>query len=389
MFPFIKAYPGFVKYFSDQDLPGFVLLDQLGVIRFSNRTASLVFRREIHHMKGKKICSFIAHGDRAKFLQYLCHSRDSNHPIMDSFSLVTGREQSRQIKIVLYPVMKNKPSQQAYVKMIILDYFDSGHPFIPTIPGNTSIPPLAASWYQRHDLLTMLSHEIQNPLGAIFNAVEVLKRKGEQDPAIIGWSYKVIKNQAGNLSSMLRRLLDLSRIGMGCLTLTRQPVSVQTLLEKVLKGHSSGRLMVQLPPIWLQIDPERCMQMMDCLLQVAVCLSESCPDIHFEAAIQGDWCVIRIMGFILRTEYGDQLKGHQDGWEMAGDPFDGLKGRLDIALTLARQLARLHGGYININIPDQVPSCHRIFEVWLPVMKIQTSADPEMCLNCTRIPVSS
>lgn len=353
----------FENYILEHDFLGLLLLDRMGFIRLANEKTGMILKCDKDHLKGRKLSSFLIRSDRERFLRYFSDSRQATQPRMENFGLISSRGDLLCLQILLFPALRQKRLQQLYRKVIILDHAPLASPVsFPSSPAYSS-PSAEAFLQQRHDFMTMLTHELQNPLGAMFNALEVIKRKGKEDPAMLAWGCQTIKNQGNHIASMLRQLLEISRIGMGRLTITPEPVLVQTVLEKVMKGHS-GDPVSHASPLWLYVDPAHCVQMMECLLQVAIGLNESRQEVYFEAERQGDWCVIRIMGF--SSGRMNQLGGDQESDALPGDLFNGLKGRLSVALTLARHLARLHNGHIHI--PDRIDAGDPVLEVWLPLV---------------------
>ena len=84
----------------------------------------------------------------------------------------------------------------------------------------------------KDEFLTMLSHELRNPLGAISAAIDVLdvadlaSHTGVEARAIIA-------RQTRNLAHMMNDLLDVGRVIAGKILLARQPVNLVSVVERV------------------------------------------------------------------------------------------------------------------------------------------------------------
>ena len=73
----------------------------------------------------------------------------------------------------------------------------------------------------KDEFLTILSHELRNPLGVILNGIEVLDRTSslEQGPVK---TRAIIRRQAQHLAKLLDDLLDMTRVSQGKIELHRQ-----------------------------------------------------------------------------------------------------------------------------------------------------------------------
>src|SRR5207248_941267 len=72
---------------------------------------------------------------------------------------------------------------------------------------------------QKNEFLSMLAHELRNPLAPIRNATEVLRQKGS-DPGRVRWAQGVIDRQLTHLVRLVDDLLDVSRLTLGKIRLS-------------------------------------------------------------------------------------------------------------------------------------------------------------------------
>ena len=82
------------------------------------------------------------------------------------------------------------------------------------------------------DLLSMLSHDIRNPLNAIMGVVQLLDRGDltESQRRCV----RLLKSSSGNMLGLLDRVLALSRVESGNITLEQVPFAIGHIVEDVL-----------------------------------------------------------------------------------------------------------------------------------------------------------
>src|SRR5689334_8715923 len=86
----------------------------------------------------------------------------------------------------------------------------------------------------KDEFLAVLAHELRNPLAPIRNAVEIMRRSPLADPQL-AWSRDVIERQVKHLTRLVDDLLDVSRITRGNINLSREPVSVSTIIARAIE----------------------------------------------------------------------------------------------------------------------------------------------------------
>ena len=86
---------------------------------------------------------------------------------------------------------------------------------------------------EKDEFLAMLGHELRNPLGAIASANAVLGRVGNAEPPA-GRARAIIGRQVQHLVDIVDDLLDVSRVTMGKIVLTRRPVDLAEVVGRCL-----------------------------------------------------------------------------------------------------------------------------------------------------------
>ena len=89
---------------------------------------------------------------------------------------------------------------------------------------------------RKNEFLSMLSHELRNPLAPIRNSLFILERAAPgSDQA--QRARKVIDRQTAHLTLLVDELLDVTRISRGMVNLQRESLDLGELLRVTLEDH--------------------------------------------------------------------------------------------------------------------------------------------------------
>ena len=198
--------------------------------------------------------------------------------------------------------------------------------------------------HQKTEFLATLSHELRNPLAPIRFAVELLTGP----PAAAERARQTIERQVRHLTRLIDDLLDLTRITRNKLNLHVRPSQLQPLVSDALDAVASelarGRheVHVDLPPqpVWLQVDPDRVVQMLVNLLTNAARYSDPGGRITIGAAVDLENVTISVRDTGHGIAPADLERVFERFVQVGGTPHGGL----GIGLALVRALAELHGG---------------------------------------------
>jgi len=247
---------------------------------------------------------------------------------------------------------------------------------------------LRASDRQKNEFLSMLAHELRNPLAPIRNATEVLKQCGT-DAGRLRWAHGVIDRQLAHLVRLVDDLLDVSRITLGKIRLAVEPTELETVIGQAVEavrpvvdkfGH---RLEIALPPhpVHLRGDPTRLVQVFVNLLTNAAKYTEAGGQIRLAAARTdpaaepGGGPAVRVR--VRDTGIGiapDLLPTVFDLFTQASRSLDRSQGGLGVGLTLVRRLVELHGGTVEAHSDGLGRGSE--FTVTLPVSDVRGPDEP-------------
>jgi len=205
----------------------------------------------------------------------------------------------------------------------------------------------------KDEFLTMLGHELRNPLGAISAAADVLDAAAPESPHALE-ARAIIGRQARNLAHMMNDLLDVGRVIAGKTMLAQQPVNIAGVVRRVtqtlaLTGQSQEHpLRLQLQDVWVEGDAVRLEQIVTNLLVNAIKYTPAGREIAAVVRLENESCVLEVQD--AGTGIPETLLPHIFELFVQGQrALDRRAGGLGIGLALVRSLVQLHGGTVSVN----------------------------------------
>ncbi|MCO4860734.1 ATP-binding protein [Cupriavidus sp. WGlv3] len=223
--------------------------------------------------------------------------------------------------------------------------------------------------HAKTEFLSNMSHELRNPLNAILGFAQVMASESPPPTASQQASIDQILKAGWHLLELINEVLDLARIEAGQASLSPEPVSVidtlhecQAMLEQqAVKRAVRMRFPAATPPCFVRADRTRLKQILLNLLSNAIKYNRDRGSVDVQVTTTGHRvCVsVRDTGTGLTPERLAQLfqpfnrLGHEAG------PVEGT----GIGLVVARRLAELMGGTIDV---ESTPGVGSVFRVELP-----------------------
>ncbi|HEV7672221.1 MAG TPA: ATP-binding protein [Thermoanaerobaculia bacterium] len=214
---------------------------------------------------------------------------------------------------------------------------------------------LAELHRRKDEFLAMLSHELRSPLAPIYNAVQLLRLQGTEDP-LQHQARAIIERQVGQLTHLVDDLLEVSRITTGRIHLNRERLVLNGIVEnavetvRALIEQRRHRLEVSLSPnpIWLDADAARLEQVVVNLLTNAVKYTEDGGRISISVRQEGQEAILRVRDSGVGIS-PSLLPRIFDLFTQAERSLDRAQGGLGIGLSLVKQLVvDLHGGQVEV-----------------------------------------
>lgn len=245
---------------------------------------------------------------------------------------------------------------------------------------------------QKNEFLSMLAHELRNPLAPIRNANEVLRQKAA-DPARVRWAQGVIDRQLTHLVRLVDDLLDVSRLTQGKIRLEVKETELGDVLAQAVEAvrplmdQLRHELDLRLParPLPLMGDRARLTQVVTNLLNNAAKYTDPGGRITLEAEPEADQAVIRVRDTGIGIS-ADLLPTVFNLFTQANRSLDRSQGGLGVGLTLVKRLVELHEGTVEAR--SEGPGLGSEFIVRLPMLvekPIVRSAGPDATANGERI----
>lgn len=215
------------------------------------------------------------------------------------------------------------------------------------------VQSLSAADEERAHFLKTLGHELRNPLAPLMTSTALLKRYATT-PAAQG-PLATIDRQIAVIKRLADDLTELTRLGAGRLSLHLEQVHVQDLLQSMVSGYLADaqqrglqlQLLVPPTPIVVTADAARLQQMVANLLQNALKYTPAGGRIWLKAATEAEELVIRVED----TGVGiapDMLPKIFDLFTQEAPDSLASEGGLGIGLALVTELAKLHGGFVEV-----------------------------------------
>jgi signal transduction histidine kinase len=200
----------------------------------------------------------------------------------------------------------------------------------------------------------MLSHELRNPLSAIFSALHVLRLQGNENP-IQQRAMTTMERQVGQLAHLVDDLLEVSRVITGRIQLQFEHLDVRGIAEHAVASvqplieRRKHVLSVSLPgePVWVKGDPTRLEQVIVNLLTNAAKYTDEGGRIWLTVKQEED--EVELVLRVRDTGVGiapELLPSIFDLFTQAPRTPDRSQGGLGIGLSLVQKLVELHGGKV-------------------------------------------
>jgi signal transduction histidine kinase len=220
--------------------------------------------------------------------------------------------------------------------------------------------------------LSILAHELRNPMAAIAIANSVIESMNLDNPRL-GKMLSITRRQANHLVRLVDDLLDASRISTGKISLQMNRIllgevidcAIETIEPLLTKQGQTVQIDLTPVPVVLLGDMVRLSQLFANLLSNASKFSEANATIWVTASVQNGHARIAVKdrGRGIAHEYQKKIF---DLFSQGEDEReDSLSGGLGIGLSLVKTIAEMHGG--SVTVQSAGVGCGSEFVVTLPL----------------------
>ncbi len=204
----------------------------------------------------------------------------------------------------------------------------------------------------KNEFLSVLSHELRNPLATIIAGISFLdatKDKKQEKQA-----REIIKRQSAQLCRLVDDLLDITRITQNKIRLKKSRIDLNRLAElaaedmRVQFERKGIQLETDIPPehFYLEADPARVSQMIGNLLHNAMKFTESGGRVKIKVYKDKKYAVISVKdsGIGINKEMLNRIFLP---FVQADESLERSGGGLGMGLGIAKGICELHGGTIS------------------------------------------
>lgn len=225
-----------------------------------------------------------ADGERSSIRFHKPFARNSPHLDADSLQLAVHRLDALPANVALSDAtQQNKDLNDALLALrskqaellIVSKNLEETNKTVATLNRllHEKAESLVLANRRKDEFLSLLSHELRSPLSATSMAAQMLQRDTSDaaQPARLG---QLIARQTSHMSRLVEDLLDVSRIGMGLITVDKKPLDmgevVKIAVEQIMPAlqRKKHRIKVVIPqsPCIVNGDQTRLIQVMGNLL---------------------------------------------------------------------------------------------------------------------------
>jgi PAS domain S-box-containing protein len=226
---------------------------------------------------------------------------------------------------------------------------------------------------RKDEFLAMLSHELRSPLAPLLNALQLMRRKGTDDPDV-QWARDVAERQVQQLTRLVDDLLDVARIRRGKINLQMESLDMAAVVVRAVEisrpliDARKHTLAVSLPEQTVRVaaDPTRLAQVVSNLLNNAAKYTEvgGCIELTVEPGDGEAVLRVRDTGVGIAA---DMLSQIFEIFTQVRGCLSRSEGGLGIGLALVRSLVEMHGGSVVAH--SEGPGHGSEFVVRLPLLQ--------------------
>jgi signal transduction histidine kinase len=209
---------------------------------------------------------------------------------------------------------------------------------------------------RKDDFLSILSHEIRNPLAPIRASIYILDHTDSKSEAA-AHARLVLKRQTDQLTRLIDDLLDVTRIARGRIAISREPVDIVEVAHRAADDHRSMmqahglklslQLDVPLHQVYIKGDPTRLAQVVGNLLQNAAKFTPAGGEVYLHVVASDSHTEVRVRdtGRGIDPILADRIF---EPFVQAEQPMSRSHGGLGLGLALVRGIVHLHEGTVRV-----------------------------------------
>jgi signal transduction histidine kinase len=295
-------------------------------------------------------------------------------------------EQVEKLRQRVQKIMSDEPSAevalisaQALEELVVNLREANAHLVIASINAKQLQSKAEASNQLQALFISMLAHELRNPLAPIAMVVELLG-KLVKDDARLEHLHGILSRQTGHLTRLVDDLMDVTRINSGKIRIQKTAVQLASLIRlatettQPMLNDRDQHIEIDLPvdEVLIDGDPVRLTQLFSNLLINASKFSADKAVIRISASVDKAQVAIAIRdpGIGISAELKPRIfELFTQGAAGQGTSLGGL----GIGLSLVKTIAEMHGG--SVSVQSEGAGLGSEFTVVLPVLSASMAAE--------------
>lgn len=238
---------------------------------------------------------------------------------------------------------------------------------------NGMVGQVQASQQSQRDFVANVSHELKTPLTSIQGFSQAILDGAVADGPALQKAAGIIKTEAERMYRLVVDLLDLARFDAGTVSLDRQEVDLEGLLNRVGNGlipqavEAQVRLSVEIQPLPTCVgDSDRLSQVFTNLVDNAINHTPPGGFVQLTARSESGLALIKVIdsGEGIPEEHLTRI--FERFYKVDGSRKKETKPGTGLGLAIAREIVLSHGGEITVR---SIPGEGTAFEVSLPVVR--------------------
>lgn len=215
-----------------------------------------------------------------------------------------------------------------------------------------------------------VSHELRTPLTTVRMAADVLYASRDEFPPGLSRSSELLVNELDRFETLLRDLLEISRLDAGVEELSAESTDVRSIVHSaveqvrgVLEGNTGSDIVLELPDeeVTAEVDSRRVERILRNLLANAVDHGEGHP-VRLILAADDHAVALSVRDYGVGLRPGEAELVFNRFWR--ADPSRNRRtGGTGLGLAISHEDARLHGGWLEA---WGEPGCGSCFRLTLP-----------------------
>jgi two-component system cell cycle sensor histidine kinase PleC len=218
--------------------------------------------------------------------------------------------------------------------------------------------------HEKDEFISIVSHELKNPLASIKGYASLLQRRARKDTALESSvkGLEVIEQQVNRMSTLLDQLRDVSQIGMDRFMIEAEPIDIVELTQRIALDMqattTNHRIELDVPetPLMTEADEFRMSQVLGNLISNAIKYSPNGGQIDIVVARsedpphrpldlpRGNWATIAVTdrGIGIPADVQNRLF---ERFFRAPNTKGKISG-MGLGLYITREIIQRHGGYM-------------------------------------------